>query len=274
MTLMPRFHKPLRVAFVGWGAINRRVAELLAERQGSNVAIVAICLRDVADVIDVPDHAHVVTEPASLAHLDLDLVVEAAGRDAVVEWAETALIHAGALAVASTSAFCDTTLLDRLIQTAKTHGSQLLLPPGALAGIEAIAAASALPLDEVIHRIVKPPHAWSGTPAADVLALSSMTEAETFFHGTAREAAIRFPQNANVAVITALSGIGLDRTLVELVADPAAQGNRHELVVRGDFGKLDVSIENRPLASNPKSSEMAALSLVRLIENRIQAFVC
>lgn len=273
MTMMPRFHKPLRIAFIGWGAINRRVAGLLAERQGANIAIVAVCLRDVADAIDVPPHAHVVTDPSVLAQLDLDFVVEAAGRAAVVEWAEAALTHAGALAVASTSAFCDTALFERLVETAETHGSQLLVPPGALAGIDAIAAASALPLDEVTHRIVKPAAAWSGTPAAGMIDLAGLDKAETFFRGTAREAAARFPQNANVAVISALSGIGLDRTRVELVADPAAQGNRHELVVRGAFGKLDVSIENRPLASNPKSSEMAALSLVRLVENRMLAFV-
>ncbi len=273
MTMMPRFHKPLRVGFIGWGAINRRVAGLLGERQGSNIALVAVCLRDVADAVDLPRHAQVVTDPTLLAQLDLDIVVEAAGRAAVVEWAEAALTHAGALAVASTSAFCDTGLLERLIEIAEANGSQLLVPSGALAGVDAIAAASALPMDEVVHRIVKPPHAWNGTPAADLVDLSALTQANTFFRGTARDAASRFPQNANVAVISALSGIGLDRTLVELVADPAAQGNRHELAVRGEFGKLDISIENRPLAGNPKSSDMAALSLVRLVENRMLAFV-
>ena len=266
-------HNPLRVGFIGWGAINRRVASLLAERQREKVSFVAVCLRDLAEAVDLPGAAEVISEPSSLAELELDIVIEAAGRAAVAEWGEAALSNAGALAVASASAFCDDDLLELFLRTANEHGSQLLIPSGALAGIDAIAAASALSLEEVLHRIVKPPHAWSGTAAEALFDLAAITKAETFFRGPAREAASGFPQNANVAVISALAGIGLDKTLVELVADPFAKGNRHELIVRGEFGNLNISIENRPLASNPKSSDMAALSLVRLVENRILAFV-
>jgi aspartate dehydrogenase len=57
-------------------------------------------------------------------------------------------------------------------------------------------------------------------------------------------------------------------------AEHAARCNGHQLSVRGASGKLDISIENRPLASNPKSSEMAALGIVRLTENRIRPLVC
>lgn len=271
---MTRTRKPLRLALIGWGAINRRIAELLAERNGTNdIAIAAIGIRDPGKVVAAPPAARLIADPQGLAGLDLDLIVEAAGREAVGIWGEAALAHAPALAVASTSAFCDAALLDRLLAVAESNGSQLLVPPGALAGIDGIAAASLLPLDEVIHRIVKPPQAWRGTAAENIVALDGLTQAITFFSGTAREAASRFPQNANVAVITALAGIGLERTRVELVADPAAGGNGHQLSVRGSFGKLDLAIENRPLASNPKSSEMTALGLVRLIENRIRPLV-
>uniref|UniRef100_A0A9E7ZSD6 L-aspartate dehydrogenase n=1 Tax=Bosea sp. NBC_00436 TaxID=2969620 RepID=A0A9E7ZSD6_9HYPH len=265
--------KPLRLALIGWGAINRRVADLLAERRNGDIVIAAVAVRNSAAASDVPAGAKLITTPDELAGLDLDLVVEAAGREAVGIWGEAALNHAPTFAVASTSAFCDDALLARLIAAAESSGSQLLIPPGALAGIDGIAAASLLPLDEVIHRIVKPPAAWRGTSAESLIALDGLTEATPFFSGTAREAASRFPQNANVAVISALAGIGLDRTRVELVADPAASGNGHQLSARGAFGKLDIAIENRPLATNPKSSEMTALGLVRLIENRVHTLV-
>lgn len=270
---MTRARKPLRLALIGWGAINRRVAELLAERGKGDIAIVAIAVRNAAASSDIPAGAKLITTSGELAGLDLDLIVEAAGREAVSIWGEAALAHAPAFAVASTSAFCDDTLLARLIATAESSGNQLLIPPGALAGIDGIAAASLLPLDEVIHRIVKPPAAWRGTSAENLIALDGLTDATAFFSGTAREAASRFPQNANVAVISALAGIGLNRTRVELVADPAATGNGHQLSARGAFGKLDIAIENRPLATNPKSSEMTALGLVRLIENRVRTLV-
>lgn len=272
MTHHPR--KPLRLALIGWGAINRRIVELLADRDGgTDIVIAAVGVRNAAGAGDAPAGATMITTPDALEGLDLDLVVEAAGRESVGIWGEAALRSAPAFAVASTSAFCDTALLYRLVATAEAHCSQILIPPGALAGIDAIAAASVLPLDEVVHRIVKPPSAWRGTPAESLVALDELTEATSFFIGTAREAASRFPQNANVAVISALAGLGLDRTRVELIADPAAGGNGHQLSARGDFGKLEIAIENRPLASNPKSSEMTALGLVRLIENRVRTLV-
>jgi aspartate dehydrogenase len=265
--------KPLRLALIGWGAISRRIAELLAERSKGDIAIAAIAVRNPAAVGKFPAGAKLITSPDELAGLDLDLVVEAAGREAVGIWGEAALAHAPAFVVASTSAFCDDALLARLDAAAESHDSQILIPPGALAGIDGIAAASLLPLDEVVHRIVKPPQAWRGTSAESLIALDTLTEATAFFSGSAREAASRFPQNANVAVISALAGIGLDRTRVELVADSAAAGNGHQLSARGAFGKLDIAIENRPLVANPKSSEMTALGLVRLIENRVRTLV-
>lgn len=268
-----RRSQPLRVALIGWGAINRRVAELLSVRAPDRVAIVAIGARDATRVTSAPASATILTSPEQLAEFDLDLVLEAASRDAVAVWSEWALRRARGLVVASTSAFCDTALLDRLVRLAELHGSQLILPPGALAGIDALAAASALPLDSVVHRIVKPPSAWLGTEAESLTTLQGLTRAVTFYCGTAAAAAARFPKNANVAAIAALAGIGLEKTRVELAADPAAQDNVHLLKVAGAFGKLEIRIENRPLAGNPKSSEMTALSLLRIIENHVRALV-
>lgn len=264
----------LRIALIGWGAINRRVAELLSQRSADLVSIEAICERDVSLVTSAPARARVLTQPQSLAELNLDLVVEAAGREALTMWGEAAVRASQAFVVASTSAFCDERLLSRLVQSSKEHGSQLIVPPGALAGIDALSAASALPLDSVVHRIVKPPEAWRGTEAESLVSLQALTGAVTFYAGTAREAAARFPKNANVAVISALAGIGLDRTRVELVADPGVTDNIHILNASGAFGRLETRIENRPLATNPKSSEMAALGLVRIIENRVKTLVC
>ncbi|NLS07690.1 aspartate dehydrogenase [Rhizobium sp. P32RR-XVIII] len=273
MSALNRVRMPLRLCFVGWGAINRRVAELLKERHGDDVVFAAVALADIADAIGVPDSIPVITDPSVLWQLELDLVVEAAGRGAVAQWGEHALRHSGGFVVASASAFCDDGLFERLQKAAREHGSQLIVPPGALAGIDAIAAAAALPLEAVTHRIIKPPRAWAGTAAEQIITLDGVAGPTTFFSGSAREAASRFPQNANVSAVAALSGIGLDRTQVELVADPAAETNRHELAVSGEFGRLNVVIENRPLAANPKSSEMAALSLVRLVENRFVPLV-
>jgi aspartate dehydrogenase len=103
--------------------------------------------------------------------------------------------------------------------------------------------------------------------------LDQITEPTVIFSDSARAAADAFPQNANVAVITALAGIGLDQTRVTLVADPDAGSNLHEISASGAFGTMQLRFENAPLSTNPKSSEMTALSLVRMIENRVRSLV-
>jgi aspartate dehydrogenase len=258
----------LRIAFVGWGAIARRAAGLLAARN-DNIVLAGIATRRApASDRDLPEGVRWVPSPDALRDLAPDLVIEAAGRQAVEPWGVASLRHAPAFAVCSTSAFTDDALLQRLVDEAERCGSQILVPSGALGGLDALAAAGSLALEQVTHHIIKPPVAWRGTPAEELVDLGALTAAHVFFVGTAREVAARFPANANVAVISALAGLGLDRTEVALVADPAVSRNCHKLSVRGDFGALDVLVENRPLAENPKSSELTALSLVRLIEGR------
>lgn len=264
----------LRLCFIGWGAIASRVGALLAERQPHAVEIAAVALRDAGrERSGLPPEARLLSRPEELAGLDIDMVVEAAGRPAVAAWGETALRHARNFVVSSTSAFTDNTLLHRLLSVADETGGRIVIPSGALGDLGALAAAAILPLASVVHSIIKPPQAWKDTMAEELIDLDRLTGRTEFFAGSAREAAAAFPQNANVAVITALSGLGLDRTRVVLVADPALRRNVHEISASGAFGKLSLRLENEPLADNPKSSEMTALCLTRHIENGIATLV-
>lgn len=261
------------ICLVGWGAIGSRVAQLLAEREAP-VRIAAVAVRDISrERSGLPQGAVLIQDPSELAGLDLGLVVEVAGRSSVMPWGRAALAGGMDFAASSTSAFVDDDALARLVGLAGAHGTRLLIPPGALGGIDALAAAGRLNMNLVEHRIVKPAKAWIGTRAAELVDLDSLTAPTVFFSDTARATADAFPQNANVAVITSLAGIGLDRTRISLVADPHAKLNVHEIHAEGDFGRMELRFENRPLATNPKSSEMTALSLVRMIESRVSPLV-
>ncbi|WP_406872267.1 aspartate dehydrogenase [Aminobacter sp. P9b] len=257
------------ICLIGWGAIGARVAALLAERR-SPVRIVAVAVRDASrSRRDLPKEAALISHPAELAGVKAKLAVEVAGRDSVLPWGRVVLEAGMDFAISSTSAFVDDRVLAELTKLAQTRDAKLLVPPGALGGIDALAAAARLGLASVEHRIIKPARAWAGTIAENRCDLEALTEPTVFYADTARAAADAFPQNANVAVITSLAGIGLDRTRVSLVADPTALFNTHEIHAEGDFGRMEIRLENRPLATNPKSSEMTALNLVRLIENRV-----
>ena len=265
--------KPARVVFIGWGAINSRVGALLKQRE-TPVQIAAIATMDTPEArAALPPGVPFLGSPDELAACRPDLVVEAAGRAAIAQWAPAALAASPALITASTSAFSDDALLGWLTELAEQNGSRIEVPSGAIGGIDALAGAAVLGLDSVIHQIVKPPLAWRNTPAEQLVALDQLRERTVFFTGSARQAAATYPQNANATVVTSLAGIGLDRTRVELVADPAVTMNGHRIVASGEFGRMEITLENRPLATNPKSSELTALSLVRLIEHRARRII-
>jgi aspartate dehydrogenase len=260
--------KPLRLAFIGWGAINGRVGEILTRRQPP-IEIVGIAVRTPEARARLPLGATLLSCPEELLALKPDLVVEAAGRAAIAQWAPAALAAAPAMILASTSAFADDGMLVWLTELAERHQSKIQVPSGAIGGIDALTSAAVLGLDDVLHQIIKPPRAWRATQAEQQIDLDSLSKATIFFSGSAREAASRYPQNANATVVTSLAGIGLDRTRVEMIADPAVDMNSHKIAARGAFGQMEIALRNRPLAANPKSSELTALSLVRLIEKRV-----
>ena len=269
----PTEPRPIRAVFIGWGAINSRVGALLAKRH-SNVEIVAVATADDPKARAlIPDGIPFLNSPPALAAIRPDLVVEAAGRAAIEQWMPEALRYARVAIIASTSAFCDESLLIRLQDMATKNGSRIIVPSGAIGGIDALASGAVAGLKRVVHQIAKPTAAWHGTKAETLFDLSSLTERRVFFTGSAREAARDYPQNANATVVTSLAGIGLDRTIVELVADPSLHLNTHRITAEGAFGKMDIMLQNNALATNPKSSELTALSLVRLIEQQNASLV-
>jgi aspartate dehydrogenase len=111
------------------------------------------------------------------------------------------------------------------------------------------------------------PAAWRGSPAEQVADLGSLTQRTVLYRGNAGEAALRFPQNANVAAALALAGLGFDATEVELVADPDAPGNVHEIEAEGAAGRFAIQLQGKPSRSNPKTSALAAMSVARALLN-------
>ncbi|MCY3586093.1 MAG: aspartate dehydrogenase [Acidimicrobiaceae bacterium] len=270
MNPTPAGRESLRLAFVGWGAIARVAADLLT---GAPVEIVAVATRGQSDLVDPPKTARLITDPGELMGIAPQVVAEAAGRESVAEWGPAALKCGADFIVSSVSALADADVLTSLRSIATGQGVQIHIQPGALAGVEALAAARSLELETVQHRISKPPAAWLDTPAETLCNLDELDKPYEFFCANAAETATAFPKNANVAMTTALAGVGPDQTQISLVADPTATTNCHRITAHGAFGDLDVTISNNPLPANPKTSAMAALSLVRAIQNRTSAIV-
>jgi aspartate dehydrogenase len=202
-----------------------------------------------------------------------DFAVECAGHGVVRDVVPVLLDGGISTVIASVGALADSDVLTRLEAACTRGGSQLTLVPGALAGVDALAASRMFGLDSVRYSGRKPPRGWKGTRAEQLCDLDSLTEAAIFFRGSARQAASSFPRNANVAAMVGLAGLGLDNTEVELIADPAATGNTHTISALGGFGSMDICISAKAFATNPGTSVLAGMSVIRTVQNRLNQVV-
>ncbi len=191
-----------------------------------------------------------------------DVVIEMAGQAGLKQHALGVLAKGLDLGVISIGAFSDAEFEANVKKIAKENDSKVYILSGAIAGIDGLSAAKEAGLTKVIYQGVKSSKSWKGTPAEKLVNLDELTEATVFFTGTAREAASMFPANANVAATIALAGVGMDKTQVELIADPNTTKNQHLLKAYGAFGEMEVTMAGKTLAENSKTSMLAALSVL------------
>jgi aspartate dehydrogenase len=257
-----RFVMPAtRIAIAGLGAIGRAVARRLADGiPGLELACVAardtakaqawIDSQEIACPLvtfdDFPKHADVAVECAPSALIEaICTPMLAAGKQVMV-------LSCGALLS-----------LPHLIELARAHGGRIMVPTGALLGLDAVAAAAEGTINSVRMTTRKPPNGLSGAPylVKNRISVEGLNEAKRVFSGTAREAAAGFPANVNVAAALSLAGIGPDRTLIDIWADPNVERNCHTIEVDADSACFTLSIENVP-SENPKTGRIVALSVI------------
>jgi aspartate dehydrogenase len=265
------FAARMRLGLVGFGAMSRALVQCLEANGGfARLDVVATLVQP--DDLPVPafpalSQTVFTTESNEFWARSPDLVVECAGHGAVREFCPEVLARGVDLIVISLGALADREIETRLRNAAAASQGRLMLPGGAIGGVDFLASARLAGLERVCYDSRKPPRAWKRTLAEQTIDLDAITEAKQFFRGDARAAALSFPQNANVAAAIALAGIGFERTEVTLTADPAVSTNQHTVVAEGAFGRAEMRISARPLPENPKTSWLGALSLARAVLN-------
>src|SRR5919201_1392646 len=142
----------------------------------------------------------------------------------------------------------------------------IIVPTGALLGLDAVCAAAEGKIESVTMVTRKPIAGLLGAPylIENNIDISKLTDAKLIFRGSAREAAKGFPANLNVAVALSLAGIGPDKTMLEIWVDPTVTRNIHRIVVKSDSSSIDMTIENIP-SENPKTGRITALSVIALL---------
>jgi len=254
-----------RVAIAGFGAIGKVVAVQL-DRGIDGLALAAVSARDTVRaerVVAGFAHPVPVLPLAYLADV-ADIIVECAPAALLRDIAEPVLAAGRTLIVLSCGALLDN--FD-LIDLARRQGGRILVPTGALLGLDAVQAAAQGAIAR-IHMITrKPPNGLDGAPylIEHGIRVAGLDRALCVFTGSAREAARGFPANVNVAAALALAGIGPERTTIEIWADPGVDRNIHLIEVEADAARLMMQIENVPSLENPKTGRLTPLSVIALL---------
>lgn len=251
----------LRVAVAGLGSIGARVVEALDQ------GIDGLVLTAVAAQHPDKHRKRLAGLKSAPAILRIDALADAA--DMVIECAPSHLLKSivapfvgrGKTAVVLSAG----ALLEHedLIELAQEKGGQIVVPTGALIGLDAVTAAAVGKIHSVRMVTRKPIRGLAGAPyiVENNIDIERLAEPLKIFDGTARAAAKGFPANLNVAVALSLAGIGPDRTMLEIWADPTVTRNTHRIEVDSDSARFSMSIENIP-SENPRTGRITALSVI------------
>jgi aspartate dehydrogenase len=257
------------VAVAGLGAIGKVLVRNLSRGAVPSMKLVGVAARDktkargtldgmsanvpVYDLEQLPSVADIVVECAPAAILDkIVRPVLLSGKTAIVLSAAALLSH------------------PELIELASSKSGRIIIPTGALLGLDAVGAAAEGQIYSVKMITRKPIVGLLGAPylVKHGIDIEHCEEPTLVFSGTAREAAEGFPANLNVAVALSLAGIGPDRTMLEIWADPTVVKNVHHIVVDSDSARLDMTIENIP-SENPKTGRITALSVMSTLRRLV-----
>lgn len=255
----------VKVGIAGLGAIGSAVARALVQGIDGYELVAAANLTPV-DEFDIP-----LMNFSKLSET-CDLVIECLPPHAVPLLAREVFSCGKDFILISA---CALLIHPEILTQHKLSDGRIIVPSGALAGIDAVLGLSQMGIESAKIATTKPPKGYMGAPYIEQkkIDLTSISEKQLLFSGNALEAAQGFPANVNVAATLSFAGIGPEKTQVEIWADPDAAGNAHEITVTSAFSTLTARIENKPDPSNPKTSLLAAQSIIAVLKGMSGKFV-
>jgi aspartate dehydrogenase len=247
----------VKVGIVGMGVIGTQIAKAI-DNGIPGVALAGVAVRSPVKAGGYP----------ALALPDLieraDLVVEAATQAALLEFGPAVLSAGKHLMVLSVGALVG--VLDDWAKLAGQRGCRILVPSGAIAGLDGVKGAREGQIASVTMETRKPPRGLAGAPyiEAQRIDLDAIRAETLIFEGPATEAVRAFPANVNVVAALSLAGVGPERTRIRLYAVPGLERNQHRITVEGEFGRLRIEVENVP-SENPRTGRLSYLSAIAML---------
>ncbi|MEH7336755.1 aspartate dehydrogenase [Neobacillus drentensis] len=258
----------LSAGIIGYGTLGKSIAEFIHSGQAGDVNLKSILVRKQPNPLDnLPEHCTMTTDQEAFFNQNLDIIIEAAGHNAVKQYGEKTLSSGSDLILLSVGVLADNEFYESLQETALKSKKQIIIPSAAIAGLDRIAAGVLGEIDEIKLITRKHPRSWYGTIAEEKVDLATITEPYCIFEGNARNAAKLFPENVNVSAALSIAGIGFEKTKVQVYVDPTIQLNTHTILAKGEFGQVEISVQNKPFTQNPKSSPIVAMSVAKVLKN-------
>ncbi len=257
----------LRVGIIGHGAIGRELCAAIGDGRAGAAELSGVLVRREAT------GGGRTTEVDTFLAGSPGVVVECAGQSAVCQHGRAILARGIDLVVTSVGALADQTLFDGLLETAAAAGARLIVPSAGVGALDMLAGAAVGGLDAVRITVRKDPSAWLGTPAEELCDLANLGAPMTLYEGPVREGARLYPANVNISAATALAGMGLDDTVLKVVADPGIETHVIEIDARGAFGRFHFLEDVLPSDDNRKTGKIVAMALIKTLRQMSSTLV-
>ncbi len=198
-----------------------------------------------------------------------DLMIEAVNATSTREIVREALLSKKDVIAMSVGKLLDAS---DLFSLARKRGCRLLIPSGAIAGIDAVKSASLARIHKISLTTRKPLNGFANNPylTRKGIDLAAVKKETVLFKGDVDTAVKFFPQNINVAATLALASQAKDRITVCIMTSPKYKVNSHEIEIIGDFGRIVTRTDNVVSPENPKTSYLAVLSGMQTLKQFCQ----
>lgn len=246
----------MNIGMVGAGAIATFLMKAINQDGSGDRRVNSVLVRNYEKYqhLETQYNVTLYDELAAFLESDVDIVVEAANIGAVHALFPE-IIAKKDVVIISIGAFADADFFERMNYLASSNRRTIHLPSGAVGGLDFLQNAHA-------GGGLKSVSLTTRKPAGTLIPDKQITEERIVFAGKASEAIKQFPKNINVSIILSLAGLGTDETNVTIIADPTIENNIHSVEIKGDFAEATLSVTNNPLRENPKTSHLAAMSVL------------
>ncbi len=231
----------MRIGIIGYGFIGRHLYQRLMEGGEPGHAVAFVWNRSPGKMGNVP-LGLILRDLNECAQKRPDLIIEVA-HPAVTRQHGEAFLRIADYFVTSVTALADDALRGRLVDTARNNRRRLLVPHGALVGLDALNEQRERWARVTITFRKHPRNLDFSDSGIDASALRGPT---VLYDGPARGIAPLFPRNINTMITCAIATVGLDRCRAVLIADPGVDKAYAEVEALGHDGSRIATFNEQP----------------------------